>query len=95
MSGRVRFGLFGVGVLLFSVLVRQVGLAALVTNAASVGWMFVPVMLLYGVSLLCSAYVWHLTLAGEPSRPPFSAPVEPHRFGCRAQFRDAVHQRGR
>jgi len=71
MSGRVRLGLFGVGVLLLSVLVRQVGLAELVTNAVSVGWMFVPVLLLYGASLLCSAYVWHLTLAGEPSRPPF------------------------
>jgi uncharacterized protein (TIRG00374 family) len=62
----------GVGALLFWLLVRQVGVAELVANAASVGWMFVPVLVLYGGVMLCNAFVWRLTLADEPIRPPFS-----------------------
>lgn len=52
-------------------LVHRVGLGEILSNAASVGWMFLPVLALYGAVLVCNALAWHLTLAGEAARPPF------------------------
>ncbi len=36
-----------------------------------VGWMFVPILLLYGVVYACNAAAWRLIMADEPRRPPF------------------------
>lgn len=53
------------------VLVRRVGLGELVSNAASIGWVFLPVLAVYGLMLLCNAWAWQLSLAAEARRPPF------------------------
>ncbi|HEX5005195.1 MAG TPA: lysylphosphatidylglycerol synthase transmembrane domain-containing protein [Gemmatimonadales bacterium] len=67
----LRLALFGVGGTIFVVLVRRVGLGELVSNAASIGWVFLPVLAVYGLMLLCNAWAWHLSLAAEARRPPF------------------------
>jgi len=71
MSARFRLVLLAVGGAMLWVLVRRVGLGTLLENAASVGWVFLPILALYGAMLACNALAWYLTLAGEPARPPF------------------------
>jgi hypothetical protein len=71
MSSRFRLALLAVGAAMLWVLVRRVGVGVLLENAASVGWMFLPILALYGAMLACNAFAWSLTLAGEQARPPF------------------------
>lgn len=56
---------------IFFVLVRRVGLAELLSNAASVGWVFLPILGVYGLMLLCNAWAWHLSLSSEVRRPGY------------------------
>ena len=42
-----------------------------VAEAVTTGWMFVPILLLYGVVYLCNAGAWMLIMADEPRRPSF------------------------
>jgi uncharacterized protein (TIRG00374 family) len=72
VSGRTRVVLFAVGSVLFAYLVSRIGLGPLVHDAAMTGWMFVPILLLYGVTLACNTATWRLILAGEPRRPSFA-----------------------
>src|SRR5439155_64662 len=39
--------------------------------AAQTGWMFLPILCLYGVVYACNTAAWWLIMADEPSRPPF------------------------
>jgi uncharacterized protein (TIRG00374 family) len=71
MSRRARLLLFAGGVTLFAYLISRIGLAALVADAAATGWMFVPILLLYGLVYACNAGAWMLIIAGEPRRPSF------------------------
>jgi hypothetical protein len=71
MSARFRLALLAVGASMLWLLVRRVGVAVLLENAASVGWMFLPILALYGVMLACNTLAWYLTLVGESVRPPF------------------------
>ncbi len=71
MSRRARLLLFAGGVTLFAYLISRIGLAALVADAAATGWMFVPILLLYGLVYACNAGAWMLIVAGEPRRPSF------------------------
>jgi uncharacterized protein (TIRG00374 family) len=71
MSARFRLVLLALGAAMLWVLVRRVGVGELLANAATVGWMFIPVLVLYGTMLVFNAFAWHLTLAGEAARPPF------------------------
>src|SRR5947209_15140182 len=49
----------------------RIGARAAVAEAVRAGWMFVPILLLYGVVYLANAWAWWLIMADEPSRPPF------------------------
>ena len=71
MSRRLQALLFVVGSAVFAYLVARIGVAALLADARRTGWMFVPILLLYGAVCACNAGAWWLVMAGEPSRPPF------------------------
>ena len=71
MRGRTRLLLFAAGFALFAYLISRIGLRTLVADAADTGWMFVPILLLYGLVYACNAGSWGLILADEPHRPSF------------------------
>ena len=71
MSRRTRLLLFLCGSGLFTYLVLHIGIATLVANAMDTGWMFIPIILLYGVVYVASTGAWVLILADEPRRPSF------------------------
>jgi uncharacterized protein (TIRG00374 family) len=71
MSRRTQLVLFLVGSALFCFLLSRIGLAALVGDAEKTGWMFVPILLLFGLGYGCNTGAWRLTMVGEPRRPPF------------------------
>jgi len=71
VSRGVRLGLFVGGSALFAYLVARIGLGTLAADAARTGWMFLPILLLYGLVYVCNAWAWWLMMADEPARPPF------------------------
>ena len=71
MSRKLQLLLFAGGSAVFAYLVARIGLGKLVADAVQTGWLFVPIMLLYGVVCVCNAAAWWLIMADEPSRPPF------------------------
>jgi uncharacterized protein (TIRG00374 family) len=71
MSRRARLLLFGCGSALFAYLIARIGLAALVADAAKTGWVFIPILLLYGLVYACNTGAWMLIMADEPRRPSF------------------------
>ncbi len=71
MSRGVRLGLFVGGSALFAYLVARIGLGTLAADAVRTGWMFLPILLLYGLVYVCNAWAWWLMMADEPARPPF------------------------
>jgi uncharacterized protein (TIRG00374 family) len=70
VSRRIQLALFAVGATLFALLVRHIGPAEIVDNAAAVGWLFLPILLLYGVAYACNVAAWRLTM-GDGARPGF------------------------
>src|SRR6266566_4088128 len=71
VSRRLQALLFVVGSAVFAYLVARIGVGALLADARHTGWMFVPILLLYGTVCACNAGAWWLVMAGEPSRPPY------------------------
>jgi uncharacterized protein (TIRG00374 family) len=71
MSRRTQLVFFVVGSVLFCFLLSRIGLAALVRDAEKTGWMFVPILLLFGLGYACNTAAWRLTMVGEPRRPSF------------------------
>jgi hypothetical protein len=71
VSRKLQLVLFAAGSAVFAYLVSRIGVGRLVADARQTGWMFVPILLLYGVVYLGNAWAWWLTMADEPSRPPF------------------------
>ena len=71
MSRGVRLLLFAGGLAVFAYLLSHIGLATLAAEAAKTGWVFVPILLLYGVMYACNAAAWMLIMADEPRRPSF------------------------
>jgi len=71
MSRRVRLLLFAGGLALFAYLLSQIGLGTLVSEGAKTGWMFIPILLLYGMVYVCNTGAWMLIMADEPRRPSF------------------------
>src|SRR5207302_409975 len=55
----------------FAGLVEGIGVGHRLGDAVRTGWLFVPIVLLYGVVCACNAGAWWLSMADEPSRPPF------------------------
>jgi len=71
VSRKLQLLLFAGGSAVFAYLVARMGLGKLIADAVQTGWLFVPIMLLYGVVCVCNAAAWWLIMADEPSRPPF------------------------
>jgi hypothetical protein len=69
VSRRARLLLFACGAGLFCYLVSRIGVSALAADALRTGWVFLPILLLYGLVYACNAWAWMLILAGEPRRP--------------------------
>ncbi len=71
MSRKVQLLLFAVGSAVFCYLVARIGVGKLLGDALQTGWVFVPILLLYGLVYVGNAGAWWLIMATEPSRPPF------------------------
>ena len=71
MTRKLQLLLFVCGSAVFAYLVARIGVGQLLADAARTGWLFVPIVLLYGVVCACNAGAWWLSMADEPSRPPF------------------------
>ena len=71
MSRTLQVALFVLGAAVFGYLVSQIGLGQLASDAKDTGWVFVPIVCLYGLVYACSARAWQLTMAGDPTRPSF------------------------
>lgn len=70
MSRRIQLALLLAGATLFALLVDRIGPARIAANAAAVGWLFVPIVLLYGVAYAGTVAAWRLTM-GDGPRPGF------------------------
>jgi uncharacterized protein (TIRG00374 family) len=71
VSRRLQLALFVVGSAVFAYLVARIGVGQLLADTVRTGWLFVPIVLLYGVVYLCNGWAWWLIMADEPSHPPF------------------------
>src|SRR2546427_3728654 len=71
VSRKLQLLLFLCGLGVFGYLVARIGPGTLVADAVRTGWMFVPILLLYGVVYVANGWAWWLIMADEPSRPPF------------------------
>jgi uncharacterized protein (TIRG00374 family) len=71
MSRRWRLILLATGAALFAALVHRIGVAQIVANASAVGWLFAPIVLLYGVAYTCNTSAWRLTMGVGSPRPGF------------------------
>jgi len=70
MSRRIQLALLVVGAALFSLIVVRIGPARVLDNAEAVGWLFIPILLLYGVAYAANTAAWRLTM-GDGHRPGF------------------------
>src|SRR5215471_4391779 len=71
MSRRIQLALLAAGGALFSLLVVRIGPTRVLDNASAVGWLFIPILLLYGVAYAANTAAWRLTM-GDGHRPGFS-----------------------
>jgi lysylphosphatidylglycerol synthase-like protein len=71
VSRKLQLLLFVCGSAVFAYLVARIGVDQLLADAVRTGWLFVPIVLLYGVVCACNAGAWWLSMADEPSCPPF------------------------
>jgi hypothetical protein len=71
MSRRVQLVLLAAGAALFAGLVHRIGVAQIVANASAVGWLFGPILLLYGVAYACNTSAWRLAMGTDGTRPGF------------------------
>jgi len=71
VSRKLQLLLFACGSAVFAYLVTRIGVGQLLADAVRTGWLFVPIVLLYGVVCACNAGAWWLSMADERSRPPF------------------------
>src|SRR5216117_3092365 len=71
VSRKLQLLLFVCGSAVFAYLVARIGVGHLLADTVRTGWLFVPIFLLYGVVCACNAGAWWLSMADEPSRPPF------------------------
>jgi Lysylphosphatidylglycerol synthase TM region len=71
VTRKLQLLLFVCGSAVFAYLVARIGVAQLLADAVRTGWLFVPIVLLYGVVCVCNAGAWWLSMADEPSHPPF------------------------
>src|SRR5690349_13120487 len=71
VTPRLRALLFLVGAGAFALMVAHAGVPTILANIRAVGWLVVPIVLLYGVVQLFYAASWQTVMAAEPVSPPF------------------------
>jgi uncharacterized protein (TIRG00374 family) len=71
MNRTGRVAVFAAGAALFIYLVAHIGLQQLAADAHAIGWMIVPILLVWVVVYLLNTTAWRLTMVGEPRRPAF------------------------
>ena len=71
MSRRIQLLLLAAGAALFAALVHRIGVAQIIANASAVGWLFGPIVLLYGIAYTFNTTAWRLTMGDGPVRPGF------------------------
>ena len=71
MTRTMRLGVFAAGATLFIYLVAHIGVRQLAADARGVGWMIVPIVLVWSVVYLLSTAGWRFTFDGEARRPAF------------------------
>ncbi len=86
MSRRARAVLFLLAAAMFTWLISRVGVGRLVADALTAGWMFVPIVLLYGAVCTLSAYAWQIIMSDEPGRPPFRVTLATYLSGLAINF---------
>jgi len=69
MSRKLQAALFVLGAALFAYLIARIGVSRLADDAAHTGWMFIPIVAVYGFVYASSAGAWRLTMASDPNRP--------------------------
>jgi hypothetical protein len=69
VSRKLRLAIFAAGLLLFAWLVARAGPEALLADARRVGWMILPIVLVYAVVYFGFATTWWLTLGDAAQRP--------------------------
>jgi uncharacterized protein (TIRG00374 family) len=69
MSRKLQAALFVLGAAVFAYLIARIGVGRLADDAAHTGWMFIPIVAVYGFVYASSAAAWRLTMAGDPKRP--------------------------
>jgi hypothetical protein len=69
---RLRVILFAIGLALAAVVVRQVGLATLVAQVRAIGWLLLPIVVVWGVVYTLNTCAWYTMLGLEATRPPFT-----------------------
>src|SRR5690242_603559 len=72
MTRRARFVLFAAGLVLYAVIIRATGVAALVEHLRQSGWTLFAVIGVYAAVYACNTLAWQCILAGEPKRPGFA-----------------------
>lgn len=70
MTRRVKLALFVLGAAIFGYLVARIGIGQLAQDAASTGFMFIPIVGLYALVYACSALAWYITMR-DTRRPSF------------------------
>ena len=85
---------FIAGAAVLVVLVRQVGIPAVVRGAQAVGWLLIPIILIHGVVYGLNSVAWWLTLAPEPGCPPFLTIVQISLTGFAINFLTPVVNAG-
>lgn len=71
MSRRWQLALLALGAALFALVIHRVGVRQIRVGAAQVGWLFLPILALYGVAYACSAQSWRLLMPQHRARPSF------------------------
>jgi len=71
MSKTMRAAIFAAGATLFIYLVAHIGVRQLAADARTVGWMIVPIVLVWSVVYLLSTAGWRFTFNHEARRPAF------------------------
>ena len=70
MTRRFQLALFVLGAAIFGYLVVRIGIGRLAGDAASTGFMFIPIVGLYALVYACSALAWYITMR-DSRRPGF------------------------
>lgn len=71
MSRRIQLVLLAAGAALFAGLVHRIGAGQIIANASAVGWLFGPILLLYGIAYAGNTSAWRLTMGTDSPRPGF------------------------